>query len=156
MEHTDNHFRISPMMPYHVVPMAELERQCFSCPWSEDALRHELDNHIATYFVMEYGNPLDGYEVAGYIGSHTVLDEMHITNVAVAPGFRRRGIASALLEAVIGEAKSIAISFITLEVRVSNRNAISLYAKYGFTIEGMRKAYYEKPVEDGYIMTLVL
>jgi ribosomal-protein-alanine N-acetyltransferase len=126
----------------------ELEKQCFSLPWSRDAFLPELTDPDCFWLAAL----LDG-AVAGYIGFRAVLDEGYISNVAVSPDRRRQGIASALLEAVIREARRRSLSFLTLEVRVGNASAIRLYSGFGFREVGLRPGYYERPREDALLMT---
>ena len=95
-------------------------------------------------------------ELAGYMGLQYVLDEGYISNVCTAPAFRRRGVASALIDEMISRARALGLSFLSLEVRVSNDPAISLYAGKGFVSVGVRPKYYEKPTEDAMIMNLAL
>lgn len=142
-------YKLTPMTEEHIPQVAALERACFSHPWSEDSLRSELWNDSAVIIVAE-GE--DG-SVLGYAGLQTVLDEGYITNVAVDPQYRRQKIADELISAFVrfGQAK---LAFLTLEVRVSNAPAISLYAKHGFVEVGRRKNYYEDPKEDALLMTL--
>jgi len=137
------------MTEEHIPRIAELERACFSRPWSEDSLRGELWNEAAVIIVAE-GE--DG-TVLGYAGLQTVLDEGYITNVAVDPQYRRQGVADELISAFLrfGQAK---LAFLTLEVRASNAPAIALYAKHGFAEVGRRRNYYEAPREDAILMTL--
>ena len=128
--------------------IALIEKECFSSPWSVDGIREELGNKSARFFVFR----LNG-TVAGYIGSHIVLDECYITNVAVMPGFRRRGIGEKLIEKAVETAQKEGCAFISLEVRVSNSAAISLYEKTGFERVGERKNFYSSPTENALIMT---
>lgn len=139
---------IKKMTSAHIEEIAELEKECFSSPWSEESLKSELDNIFARFFVAFS----DG-KIAGYIGSHNVLGEVYITNVAVLPGFRRNGVGKALVEFLVEKMKSENAEFVTLEVRKSNNNAISLYEKCGFEKVGNRKDFYEKPREDAVLMT---
>ena len=141
-------YKLVPMTEEHIARIAELEKICFSCPWSENALREELWNDSAVIIVAE-GE--DG-TVLGYAGLQTVLDEGYITNVAVDPQYRRQGVADELIAAFLrfGQAK---LAFLTLEVRASNDPAIALYAKHGFAEVGRRKNYYEAPREDAILMT---
>lgn len=137
-------------MTAELIPaIAELERLCFSRPWSEDALRAELFNDAACFLaaVTQEG------EVAGYAGLHCVLDEGYIDNVAVRPEYRRQGVAGELLGAFLRYGRAN-LAFLTLEVRASNQAAIALYRKYGFQEAGRRKNYYDAPKEDAVIMTL--
>lgn len=134
--------------PEHIPAIAALERVCFPAePWPEDMIGRMADNFTVA---AEEG------AVLGYLALSSVLDEGNIDNVAVAPEYRRRGIADALLIDVIRRARERGLSFLTLEVRAGNDPAIRLYEKYGFQPVGRRKNYYEKPREDAIIMTLVL
>ena len=139
---------IKKMTSSHIGEIARLEKECFSSPWSEDGLKTELDNNFARFFVA-----FSGDEIAGYIGSHNVLGEVYITNVAVFPEFRRKGVGKALVEFLANEMKAENAEFVTLEVRRSNQNAISLYEKCGFQKVGERRNFYEKPIEDAILMT---
>lgn len=133
----------------HISQMVELEKICFSLPWTADMIRSELNNPSCLYLAA-----VDGDTLAGYIGIQTVLDEGYINNVAVRPEYRRRGIAAALISLLIEQARAIGLAFMTLEVRESNAPAIALYEKLGFTTVGRRKNYYEKPREDAILMTI--
>lgn len=131
----------------HVPQVAQLETLCFSDPWSEKSVASELTNPLSCWLVA-----LEGDRVAGYVGSQTVLDETDMMNIAVHPDFRRRGIAQELVEALIRELSERGSHKLTLEVRVSNENAISLYKKLGFVQVGLRKNYYRNPKEDAMIL----
>lgn len=139
---------IIKMNESHLSQVAQLEIQCFSTPWSENALREELTNSFARFYVAL----CDG-QVAGYMGAHNVVGEVYITNVAVLPQFRRQGIAEALIKNLTDVTFSEGAEFITLEVRKSNAGAIGLYSKMGFEIVGERKNFYENPREDALLMT---
>ena len=135
---------IIPMNESHVAAVAELEKQNFSEPWPEIAVRSELTNQLALWLVaMEDG------VVAGYVGSQTVLQEADMMNIAVGEGFRRRGIARMLVEELIRRLDAYQL---TLEVRASNAPAIALYESLGFAQVGLRKNYYHKPKEDALIL----
>lgn len=137
----------------HVSAAAELERQCFSAPWSEDALREELDNEHALFLaaVEEQSG-----ETVGYIGCHVILDEGYIANVAVSQRARRAGVGSALVQALLERAAQRGAVLVTLEVRASNAPAIGLYQKWGFVPVGTRRGFYDKPKEDALLMTVDL
>lgn len=137
---------IVKMEQRHVAQVAELERSCFSSPWSEKMIEEELSNKCARFLVWE-----EEGKVYGYVGMHKILDECYITNVAVFPEFRRRGIARELLRKLMEENDDY--SFITLEVRISNHGAIALYKSMGFAQVGVRPNYYTKPEEDALLMT---
>ena len=131
--------------------LAEIENECFSLPWSEASFREELDRDGSFFLVAR----LDG-EIAGYVGLQFVLDEGYITNVAVRRELRRRGVGKRLMESIIKIARDMPLSFVSLEVRESNFGAIALYEGLGFKTMGVRKDFYEKPRENGLIMTLFL
>ena len=135
---------ISRMNESHVCAVAELEKQNFSEPWSENSVRGELTNDLALWLVA-----LDGDCVVGYVGSQTVLGEADMMNIAVADSHRRRGIARALVEELIARLDA---TMLTLEVRASNAPAIRLYESLGFRQVGLRKNYYRKPKEDALIL----
>lgn len=138
----------SPLLPAHIDQMAQIEIECFSVPWSREALLDELDNPYAHYVVCcdKAGN------VVGYIGSRIVLDEADITNVAVRPQYRRRGIGFQLVTAMLGLMKMGGVRSVLLEVRESNLPAQKCYERAGFTVVGRRKNYYELPKEDALLM----
>lgn len=128
-----------------------LERECFSLPWTREQLEHQINGSGSLLLVACCGG-----EPAGYMGLDFVLDEGYVTNVCTAPAFRRRGVASALIDGVAARGRELGLSFITLEARVSNAAARSLYAGKGFIEAGIRPGYYERPKEDAVIMTLYL
>jgi len=150
MEENRMHVRIVPMNGDHLDEVAELERICFSVPWSRNMLAEELDNLLSAFLVALD----DSGRVVGYAGLQVVLDEGYITNVAVRPECRRMGVASQLLQVFLNFAKANKLAFLTLEVRASNYDAIALYGSRGFRSVGRRKNYYEHPKEDAIIMTL--
>ena len=144
------HVRIVPMSGEHLDEVAELERICFSTPWSRNMLAEELDNLLAAFLVALDDND----RVVGYAGVHVILDEGYITNIAVRPECRQQGIAGKLLQVFLDFAQANRLAFLTLEVRASNHTAIMLYGSRGFRSVGRRKNYYEHPKEDAIIMTL--
>lgn len=146
------HFEIADVSLEHIAEINELEKLCFSLPWSRQALISQLpdDMHM---FIAAIGD--DG-QVLGYVGMMYVLDEGYISNVAVSPEHRRLGIADTLINALIDRANEKDLSFVTLEVRKSNVPAIELYIKNGFSEVGLRKNYYTKPTEDAILMTRFL
>lgn len=142
---------VEPMKQTDVTFIAEIERQCFSSPWSENAVREELENENAVFFTAK----LLG-ETVGYMGMHTVLDECYVANVAVKSEYRRKGIGRRLLKYAEEKAKEKNCSFISLEVRVSNESAIALYSAEGYEKAGERKNFYSAPTENALIMTKTL
>jgi ribosomal-protein-alanine N-acetyltransferase len=127
--------------------VAALEAACFSDPWSERSIAGELDNPLARWLVA-----VEDGTVLGYVGSQTVLDEADVMNVAVSPDARRRGVARALMIALLDALRETGVKSLTLEVRASNDPAIALYDTLGFTQVGLRPRYYRHPVEDALIL----
>ncbi len=140
---------IEKMTAEHIPYLAEIEKQCFSTPWSENALSEELLNPHARFFVC-----LKDGQVCGYIGAHNVVGEVYITNVAVSPSHRGQGIGAMLVGFLKEYSKTENADFITLEVRKSNSVAIKLYDKMGFNVVGERKNFYDNPNEDAILMTI--
>ncbi|MBP1660699.1 MAG: RimI3 [Candidatus Aminicenantes bacterium] len=132
----------------------EIESLSFSNPWSDATFRGEIQNKGIS-FPMIIVRPQDG-RVVGYIMYWQIRDEVQINNVAVHPDFRGKGIGEAAMRLVLKEVREKGATFATLEVRVSNAAAVRLYEKMGFKILGTRKGYYTNPVEDAYVMGLVL
>lgn len=131
----------------HVGAIAELEKMCFRDPWSINSISSELNNPLSTWLVA-----VEDGVVCGYVGSQSVLDGADMMNIAVHPDYRKQGIAYNLVYKLIGLLKAKNVISISLEVRVSNENAISLYHKMGFEVIGRRPGYYRNPREDAYIM----
>ncbi len=129
------------------LPIAQLEMECFSMPWPQQAIAMELKNPLSLWLVAEE----DGC-FAGYVGSQAVLDEADMMNIAVSPAFRRRGVAQKLVLELVEQLAAKAVRCLTLEVRASNESAIALYEKLGFSQVGRRPRYYQKPKEDALIL----
>lgn len=128
--------------------IAELERLSFKTPWSEASIRKEIEeNELSRFFAAELDGRLCGYAGAWFVAP----SEYDIANVAVHPGYRRRGIGRLLMRALASSAQSEGAAEMTLEVRASNEAAIKLYEEFGFEEEGRRKAYYTDG-EDAIIM----
>lgn len=138
---------IIPMNASHVPQIAELERRCFSDPWSEASVASELTNPLSLWLADDR----DG-TVAGYVGSQSVPPESDVMNLAVAPEFRRQGIGRALMDALCARLHSLGMTSLTLEVRDSNAAARTLYGGMGFVEVGRRKGYYVNPKEDALIL----
>lgn len=130
-----------------VPAVSRLEKETFSMPWSAESFLHMLEKEDTAYFVAEE----DG-QILGGCGLFLIAGEGNITNVAVTPKARRRGVATGLLTYLLSEGDRVGLTAYTLEVRVSNRAAIALYEKFGFVSEGIRPNFYEKPREDAMIM----
>ena len=140
-------FALKKMSAEHIPQIAQLEKECFSEPWSENALSEELSNENSHFLVAVSD------DVAGYIGVQEICGEAYITNVAVFGKYRKYGIGRVLLKAACDGAKSRSCEFITLEVRESNIPAITLYESEGFEKAGVRKNFYSAPTENGVIYT---
>lgn len=141
-------FKIRKMATDDIPFVALIEKECFSSPWSEEGLKNELSNPSAEFYVLES----EGH-ICAYMGMHIVLDECYIANVAVKNSCRRRGYGIALVKNALTAARKKSCSFISLEVRVSNKNAVTLYEKCGFERIGERKNFYSSPKENALIMT---
>lgn len=139
---------IVPMKSEFVPQIAEIEKLCFSTPWTESAIAEELHNDVAHFIAAV----CDG-KVLGYIGVHEVCGEAYIDNIAVHPDYRRLGLGEKILREAERGAVERNCEFISLEVRKSNNLAIALYEKQGYNIAGERKNFYSSPVENGLIMT---
>ncbi len=138
---------IRPYKQGDEIAIATLEKECFSEPWSAEAVSESAAEGVM-FFVFE-----EGGNIVGYAGLQTALDEGYITNVAVSQNHRRQGIGKALLDALDKKADNLLLSFISLEVRESNTAAIALYASCGYENAGVRKDFYRDPRENAIIMT---
>lgn len=143
---------ISKMFLEDIDCIMEIEVLCFSIPWSREAFQSEITtNNLAEYIVAR----LDG-KIVGYAGMWKILDEGHITNIAVHPDVQRQKIGTRMVEELIQLAKQYNIEKLTLEVRESNTLAQGLYKNFGFEVLGIRKKYYEDNKEDALIMWMVM
>ncbi len=140
--------RIQRMKKEHLDRVLTIETECFPHPWSRRAFLWELDSKIALPVVA-----IMNHEVVGYLVVWVVGDEMHLGNIAVGKRYRGRGIGRGLMKWLIEEAARRKMARVTLEVRASNADAISLYKRYGFTEIAVREGYYPEG-EDAYLMAL--
>ncbi len=149
MENGKFAIKITPMEKIHVDDVLKIEEQSYGeHHWSKDSFYGELSNDLAHYYsAFDENNNL-----IGYAGSWQILDEAHITTIAISPKFRRKKIGEALLHRLVEDCLKNEIKYITLEVRVSNIAAIKLYEKYAFKSLGTRKGYYQNNNEDALIM----
>ena len=143
-------FSIRRFEPSDTKSLANLEKECFSRPWSEKSLLAEFDKPNSFCFVAIAAQ---NSNIIGYIGCYYVLDECYIANLAVSVLARGYGIGRALVKRVLKEAIQRNFAFVTLEVRASNVVAINLYKHLGFEKQGIRRAYYSNPTEDAILMT---
>ena len=148
----------SAMKPWVIEPLSSpeeinavlaVEEASFSNPWSREMYLAELENSGVSFCFLAKDE--DG-GVVGFCSFWRVLDELHINNLAVLPTFRRAGVAASLLKRVLKEGAALGAERATLEVRRSNDAARLLYERFGFSIAGIRRAYYTKPVEDALIL----
>ena len=135
------------MKPEDAEAVEKVEKASFSVPWSRKSFWEEAANE-RTYYLLA----LDNEKVIAYVGTWILDDEAQITNVAVAPEYRNRGVGTRLLRKLIFEAKKRGAARMTLEVRPSNASAIALYKKFGFQDFGRRPHYYIDNNEDAIIM----
>ena len=128
--------------------IVDLERLCFSSPWSKDDFLYELnDNPFGYYVVLKEED-----KILAYLGLWMDGKRAQITTIGVDPSHRGRGHAKALMKHMLDVCSSSGVKMYSLEVRVSNGPAIALYQRYGFRQVGLRKAYYQDNHEDAYLM----
>lgn len=143
-----NNYEIVDMNMAHVDEVTEIEASSFRTPWSKEAFVNELQrNKCAKYRVLTHVG-----KVIAYGGMWIIVDEAHITNIAVHPQYRGKGIGQIIVEDMINQGRNLNVASMTLEVRTSNIAAIRLYSKFGFKEEAIRKGYYADTGEDAIIM----
>lgn len=141
-------FRVRELTVDDLDRLLEVEEACFNAPWSRESYRRELaENHLAHYWGV-----FAGPQLIGFAGYWLILDEGHITNVAVIPERQNQGVGRFLVQTVINGCLAGGGRFLTLEVRASNGPALHLYEKMGFVSAGVRPGYYDRPKEDAVIM----
>jgi [ribosomal protein S18]-alanine N-acetyltransferase len=138
---------IRPMVEEDILSVIEIEKESFTTPWTYQAFRLELKNRLALYLVASADD-----RVAAYGGMWLILDEAHVTNIAVHPDYRGMRVGQRIMEALIDEARSRHLMRMTLEVRKNNDAAIQLYKKLHFIMAGIRPGYYQDTGEDALIM----
>ncbi len=149
--HPDGASVIHEMKEKDVEKILKIEKQSFTTPWTDEMITETLLSPLYKGFVIEENNVL-----LGYIMLYSVLDEVHILNLAVDPDCRGRGYASQLIHYIIEHYSKRGVSYFFLEVRDSNIRAIKLYKMLGFEIKGKRKGYYTDTDEDALLMELSL
>ena len=139
---------VDRMQPEDLDEVLGIERASFSMPWSRGAFLYEIQqNRVARCWVMR-----EDAEVIGYLCLWEVADEVHITNIAVRPESRRRGLGRTLLGGVLEDARQRQIRLVVLEVRPSNTQARTMYESFGFRVVGRRRGYYYDTGEDALVM----
>ena len=141
--------RFEDLQERHIEPILEIEKQSNTAPWSERSFRNELDNPDRIFLVA-----LVEGRVCGYGGVWLMIDEAHITTVAVAPDWRRNGIGRRLMEELLSRSRDAGMMCSTLEVRAGNEHAIHLYEELGYKETARRKRYYPDNDEDAVVMWL--
>lgn len=139
--------KITALTPADIKGIAEIEKECFSEPWSENAIKEAFDYGTAFFVAKSEGS------VIGYVGVKKILDEADIANVAVTKNARKCGVGASLIKAVSNWAKEEGVKKVSLEVRMTNSAAISLYKKHNYKEVGRRKNFYRNPTEDALILT---
>lgn len=143
-------YRVTRLEPWMLASVAELERDCFAEPWSENALSLLLGDTAVGYACVSDGH------VLAYGGMLIAVDEGQITNIAVRADTRRNGCGRAILSALEQDAKERGLAMISLEVRASNAAAIALYESFGYQTAGVRRGFYRQPREDALVMLKTL
>jgi len=136
-----------------VPAVAAIDRESFPLPWSESSFRHDLTANPAAHLIVAEDASGGVRRIAGYAGYWLVVDEAHLSTLAVAPAWRRRGVGEHLLRHAMDLAARQGAGMMTLEVRVSNVAARTLYRKLGFRVVGRRRQYYKDNLEDAILMT---
>ena len=139
--------KLRRMQPHGIRAVIEIEQTSFTAPWSELSFLNEMYNEDSLSKVALIKN-----KVVGYFCARHVLNEGHILNLAVHQEFRRRGIATELMNNILVEFKEKGCNLLYLEVRVSNLDAIKFYERFGFKVSSFRRKYYTSPTEDGALM----
>ena len=147
-EETGQGIVIRRMKPEDVDEVAAIEQATFARPWSRESFRQEMERNKAARYLVAVREG----KIIGYAGAWIILDESHITNIAVTEAERGKGIGRRLTEALMQYISNLGAAYATLEVRVSNERAQHLYKSLGFVSVGKRKRYYEDNGEDAYLM----
>ncbi len=137
-----NNFVIVPIEEKDTEDILKINNLCFNPPWSLSSLQNEIKNKFSKYIVLKKEN-----KIIGYAGIWLIVDEAHITNVAIHPNYRGMGGSNLLMEGILKICTQYEIPAITLEVRENNPVARNLYKKFGFVEEGIRKNYYEGNID---------
>lgn len=147
----DQTMKVRAMTVADIPAVVDIEKESFATPWTPHAFRLELKNALAVYRVVEVEK-----KVAAYGGMWLILDEAHMTNIAVHPRFRGRGIGKKVMEVFMEEARLRHLKRMTLEVRKQNHVAIALYTQLGFLLADIRPGYYQDTGEDALVMRVDL
>lgn len=144
-------FVIREMDRSHVPQVLEIERACYPAPWSDLAFNHEITSEVSVTLVA-----MDGESIAGYLVGWIAAGQVHVANIAVAAGHRRRGVGTGMMLRLLEEAVRRGCTSSSLEVRESNLAARSMYSRLGYHAVALRKSYYSSPAEDAVVMVKTL
>lgn len=144
-------FVIGKMDRSHVPQVLEIERACYPAPWSESAFNHEMTSGTTVALVA-----VDRESVAGFLVGWIAADQVHVANIAVAAGYRRRGVGTGMMVRLLEEAVRRECTSSSLEVRESNLAARAMYSRLGYHAVALRKSYYSSPAEDAVVMVKTL
>jgi len=145
-----SHWVVEPLsLAADLEAVLRIEQASFVNPWTREMYLAELDNRGIFYCYVARN---ESKQIVGYCSFWRVLDELHINNLAVAPEYRGAGVGTALLTEVVRQGAELGAHRATLEVRLSNQAARRLYERLGFTVAGVRQAYYTNPVEDALVL----
>ena len=147
--HPIPHIELMKMRRRHLRRVLAIEGQVYPRPWSASLCLSEISQRSRTYLVARHGG-----EVVGYAGMMFTRSEAHVTNIAVDPNFHERKVGTRLLLALVTEGVARGADTISLEVRVSNKVAQTMYRKFGFEVVGVRKGYYIETNEDALVMVV--
>lgn len=145
---------VRPMTLVDLPTVLEIDRLSFALPWPERSYRFELSENPAAHLLVAETGRENHRSVVGYVGFWLIVDEAHISTIAVDPRWRGQGIGELMLGRMLAAARKLGAEMATLEVRASNEAAINLYRKFGFQVVGRRTAYYRDNEEDALLMTL--
>lgn len=148
-DHMTDGFYIEKATVADAAAIADIERECFSEPWSEKAVADEITANNVSFVVCKNACGC----VAGYVSGRNNCGEFYVSNIAVTARARRCGVGESLIKQMTGEAEKLGCEFITLEVREHNTAARRLYEKCGFAVVGQRKEFYRAPTENAVLYT---
>lgn len=154
MNHVNMKIAIRPMVLDDLPAVLTIDRLSFPTPWSERSYRFELERNPTSRLFVAESTGDEEPTIVGFVGYWLIVDEVHISTIAVHPDFRRMGIGEKMLINALEQAIRSGAALATLEVRVTNQAAVDLYHKYGFQIVGRRSRYYRDNNEDALLMTL--
>jgi len=144
---------VRPMAITDLRTVLDIDRLSFPLPWSERTYKYELNENPSSYMYVVEIQEDRNRKVVGYVGFWFIVDEAHISTLAVHPDYRGYGLGELLLQTAIDDAEQLNVKIITLEVRISNQIAINLYRKHDFKDVGSRPRYYRDNNEDALLMT---